>query len=90
MKLTINVDEKLMAKVLDVTCARNEEEAITAAMQNTAELEHMKAFFAAGPHMTGEELGASLAPDYEPNSAYSPNRSLSHLPSYENAAPVGQ
>jgi len=64
MKLTINIDDELMARVKDISCAKTNEEAAVTALVNFSELEPMKAFFSRGPHPTAEEIRNALDSAY--------------------------
>jgi len=66
MKLTIDIDDELITEVKDITCAENEEEAITRSLMNTASLHWGKKYWSRGPHPTPEELRNAYAPDYTP------------------------
>jgi len=56
MKLTIDINDELMARVKDVTCAKTNEEAILTAADSMAQLIQMKEFFSRGPHPTAKEI----------------------------------
>jgi len=64
MKLTIDIDDELMARVKDISCAKTDEEAAITALVNFSELEQMKEFFSRGPHPTAKEIRDALDPAY--------------------------
>jgi len=64
MKLTIDIDDELMARVKDISCAKTDEEAALTALVNFSELEQMKSFFSRGPHPTAKEIRNALDPTY--------------------------
>jgi len=66
MKLTINVDDELMRRVKELTCAESEEEAITRSLMSMSTRLWAKEYWSVGTHPTREELGNAYAPDYDP------------------------
>jgi len=65
MKLTIDIDDELMARVKDVTCAKTNEEAILTAADSMAQLIQLKAYFSRGPHPTGKQVREAWDPNYK-------------------------
>jgi len=65
MKLLIDIDDKLLARVKDITCAKTDAEAILAAAENMAEFEHMKEYFSNGPYPSAEEFRNGWDPNYK-------------------------
>ncbi|KXU34737.1 hypothetical protein AXK11_07795 [Cephaloticoccus primus] len=66
MKLTVDVDEKLFSRVMDITSAKTEAEAVKMAFEEVVSTDWMKDFFSR-PRPPAEELAAAIAPDYTPD-----------------------
>jgi len=72
MKLVIDIDDELITEVKDITCAANEEEAITRSLQSMTTRHWAKKYWSRGPHPTPEDLRNAYSPDYDPRKlAYS-------------------
>jgi len=67
MKLTIEIDDELMERVKDITCADTEQQAIELSMMSMSSDAAAKEYFSiAKPHPTYAELRNAYAPDYDP------------------------
>jgi len=67
MKLTIEIDDELMERVKDITCADTEQQAIELSMMSMSSNARVREYFRiAKPHPTYAELRNAYAPDYDP------------------------
>jgi len=71
MKLTVDIDEVLLAEVKHITRAKNESEAINAALGKVTTSEAAKRYFSQDPPPpTVEELKNAIPDDYDPKSIW--------------------
>jgi len=67
MKLTIEIDDELMERVKDITCADTEQQAIELSMMSMSTRAAAKEYFRiAKPHLTYADLRNVYASDYDP------------------------
>lgn len=62
MKMTMHIDEDVLARVMKITGAKTKTGAVETALKEMARRHKMKELFAAGLGFTPEELRASLDP----------------------------
>jgi len=69
MKLTVDVDDALFAKVMDITEAPSESEAIRSALESLADKDWLKGCYV-WPRPSPEEFANAIPADYDPKSAW--------------------
>ena len=62
MKMTMHIDEDVLARVMKVTGAKTKTQAVEIALKEMARRHKMKELFAAGLGLTPDELRAEFAP----------------------------
>ncbi|MBL9199025.1 MAG: type II toxin-antitoxin system VapB family antitoxin [Opitutaceae bacterium] len=62
MKMTMHIDEQLLARVMEITGAPSKTAAVHFALTELARRHHLKAIFSAGLGLPAEELKATVAP----------------------------
>jgi len=65
-EVTLKINEELLSKVMQITHAKTEEEAIDWALQDAAASDVLKDYFSHGPRLTGQEWADAFYPGYDP------------------------
>ncbi|MDE3084547.1 MAG: type II toxin-antitoxin system VapB family antitoxin, partial [Verrucomicrobiota bacterium] len=65
MKMTMHIDEDVLARVMKITGATTKTEAVEIALKEMARRHKMKELFSAGLGLTPEELRNAFAPESE-------------------------
>jgi len=74
MKLTIEIDDELMARAREVTCTDSDQVAIERSLMHLNTHALAKEYFSKGPHLTYADLKNIYAPNFDPRAP---------VPSYE-------
>lgn len=83
MKMTMNIDEEVLARVMKITGAKTKTEAVEIALTEMARRHKLKELFTAGLGLTPDELKAAFAPESDPDTVGS-------LRVAEDKAPYGK
>jgi Arc/MetJ family transcription regulator len=67
MKMTMHIDEKVLARVIKITGAKTKTAAVKIALNEMARRHKAKKLFARGLGLTPDELKAAIYPDYDPD-----------------------
>jgi len=65
MKVLVEIDDAVMAKVMDITASKTEEEAIRLSVDRMSTKDWMKDYYLLHPRLTSEELKDMIDPDYD-------------------------
>jgi len=65
MKVLVEVDDALMAKVIEITHSKTAEEAVSAALEDMSMRDWLKDVFTGGMGLTREEIMNGVDPDYD-------------------------
>lgn len=66
MKMTMNIDEEVLARVMKMTGAKTKTRAVEMALSEMARRHKMKELFTEGLGLTAEELKAAFDPESAP------------------------
>ena len=69
MKMTMHIDEEVLARVMKITGAKTKTGAVEMALNDMARRHKMKELFSAGLGLTPDELRAAFAPNSYPEPA---------------------
>jgi len=88
MKITVDIDEVLLAEVKHITRSKDESAAINAALGKVATSEAAKRYFSEDPPpLTVEELRNAIPDDYDPKSIWYVAKPVDLLAPHESPAP---
>lgn len=73
MKMTMHIDEDVLARVMKVTGAKTKKEAVEIALSEMARRHKMKELFSAGLGLTPEELRNVFDPNSDPDLIHVPH-----------------
>ncbi|KXU37692.1 hypothetical protein AXK11_00190 [Cephaloticoccus primus] len=97
MKITVEVDDALLAEVKEFTGCKTNEDTIRYALKDTTEHPWMKEYYSSPYRIDPEDLVDALYPDYDPKAIWGrpaplpPAAANPEAPSpHENAASAGQ